>query len=289
MIETPFDDIASEDVQVFSHVDVTFTPSLKTVVSWGLKRSVPAGAGLFVVERSHYDEPFQVVAGPMDDNVAVVDGHMVASPDLDTVAWRVSYLIGGHTYSSLPVRGFKTFRKEDKGLLATVAHREAVTLERYAGVKGLFLKARTSGKPCPVCTDYGIETSARSACPNCFGTGHAGGFYNGRPWTIMFAGGPDTTKTSHPALGSIEPGNVVMTQAMNDYPAEANDVWIDLRNQERWVINAVKPEIVFKGVVVTVRMEMTRLQMSKAVAINNDDVSEKIQEPEKETDLWKTL
>ena len=289
MIETPFDDINPDDKDVFSHVDVTFTPDLKTVVSWGLKRSVPAGAGLFVVERSHYDEPFIPVTGPVDDSMAVIDEHYVASPDLETVSWRVCYMIAGKTYPSLPVKGFSAFRKEDKGLLATMAHREAVTIERYAGVKGLLLKARTSGKPCPVCTDYGIETSARSACPNCYGTGHAGGFYNGRPWTLMFAGGPDTTKESHPTLGSIEPGNIVTVKAMNDYPVEANDVWIDLRNQERWVVNSVKPEIVFKGVTITIRMAMSRLQMSKAIAINDGHVSEQLQEPEQETDLWRTL
>lgn len=289
MIETPFDDIASNEQQVFSHVDVTYTPDLKTVVSWGLKKSVPAGNGLFVVERSHYDEPFIAVTEPIDDSMAVVDQHYVASPDLETVSWRVSYLVAGKTYSSLPVRGFMSLRREDVGLLNVIAHREAVTLERYSGLDGLLLKARTSGKPCPVCTDYGIETSMRSACPNCFGTGHAGGFYNGRPWKVMFAGSPDTTKHSHPTLGSIEPGNVVMVKAMNDYPVEANDVWIDLRNQERWIVKSVQPEIVFKGIVVTIRMSVSRMQMSKAVAINDDDISRELQEPEKEVDLWRTL
>lgn len=289
MIETPFDDIPCDEQQVFDHVGVTFTPGLKTVVSWRLKRSAPKGAGLFVVERSHYDEPFQVVAGPVDDNVAIIDDHAVASPDLETVQWRVSYLLGGRTWSSVPVKGFLSVLKQDVGLLNTIAHREAITFNRYSGVPGLLLKARTSGKPCPVCTDYGIETSTRSACPNCYGTGHAGGFYNGRPWRIMFAGSPNTTKTSHPTLGSIEPGNIVKVRAMNDYPVEANDVWIDSRSQERWIVRSMQPEISFKGVVVTIAMTMSRMQMSKAVALNDEEVSEKIQEPEEEEDLWKTL
>ena len=289
MIQNPFDDTPSDEPQVFSHVDVTYTPDLKTVVSWGLKKSVPARSGLFVVERSHYDEPFIQVAGPMDDNMAVVDEHYVASPDLETVSWRVSYLVAGKTYSSLSVRGFMSIQKHDVGLLNTIAHREAVTIERYAGIPGLLLKARTSGKPCPLCTDYGIESSSRSACPNCFGTGHAGGFYNGRPWTLMFAGSPDTTKETHPTIGSFEPGNLVMAKAMNDYPVEANDVWIDKRNQERWVVRAVQPEISFKGIVVTIRMHLSRMQMSKAVAINDDRISENLQQPEQETDLWRTL
>lgn len=288
MTETPFDDPKPVDETVFDKVEIYLTPKLETVVSWALKKSVPFEDGLFVVERSIYGEPFNEVTDPIDDCMAVINDPVMASPDIEAVSWRVAYHVAGNVYTSIPLKGHLKVSKSDKGLLNVIAHREAMTFDRYSGTTGLLLKARTSGRPCPVCTDWGIETSARSACPNCYGTGHAGGFYNGKPWKLCILGAPDTSKSTTPTLGSIEAGNKVVARALFENPAEAGDIWINKDTQERWQINGVKPEVVFKGLVITIKLEMTRLQLSEAHPINNPETSEKLQQPST-GGLWETL
>ena len=287
-METPFDDIYGN---VFESVEVIYTPRLQTVISWRLKASVPPGPGLFVVQQSRWNEPWINVAGPVDDNQATVNAFHIASPDQEVVKWRVVYMINGKEYPSDIIIGHFKASKKDLGLLNTIAHRECLTFDRYSGTPGLLLKARTSGVPCPLCTDYGIETSSRSSCPNCYGTGHAGGFYQGKPWKMMFGGAPNTTKTAHPTLGSIEAKNAVVVRALNENAVEPGDPWIDSVTQERWKFGEIQPEIVFKGFVITLKMTMSRLQFSEAHPLNNPDTSEKLQEPEKKTEggLWETL
>lgn len=287
-METPFDDITFPE-QAFASVDIMLDTSLHTVVSWKLKPSMPPTEGLFVVERSVYGEPFIAVTEPIDDCSAVIDGMPVPSPDKDAIQWRVVYLAGGRRWESLPLRVHSYINPKDRGLIDTIAHREAITIERYSGTKGKLLKARTSGKPCPLCFDKGIESATRTSCPNCFGTGHAGGFYNGKPWTINILGEPDTSKDTHPVVGPIEKGNGVFARAMHTYPAEPGDIWIDDTTQERWIINDAKPEISIRGIVLTLKMSMSRLQRSTANIINEPEVSEKLQRETVKENEWAAL
>lgn len=284
----PFDDITPPE-QAFSSVDIMLDTSLRTVVSWKLKQAMPAEDGLFCVERSVYGEPFRPVTGMLDDCSAVIEGMPVPSPDKDSIQWRVVYIAGGRRWESIPLRVASTIDKRDRGLLDVIAHREAVTIERYSGAKGLLLKSRTSGRPCPICFDKGIESATRTSCPNCFGTGHAGGFYHGKPWTVNILGEPDTSKDTHPVLGAVEKNNKVTARAMHLYPAEPGDIWIDSNSQERWVIGDVQPEISFRGVVLTVKMSMSRLQRSAAHPINEPEVSEELQKPLTEEEKWAQL
>ena len=287
-MQTPFDDIYGN---VFETVEVTFTPRLQTIVSWRLKKSVPPGPGLFVVQYSRYNEPWISVTDPIDDNQATVDVFHLASPDQEAFKWRVVYMINGKEYPSDEIIGHFKATKRDLGLLNTIAHRECLTFDRYSGTPGLLLKARTSGMPCPRCTDYGLETSSRSSCPVCYGTGHAGGFYQGKPWKLMFGGAPNTTKMTHPTLGSIESKNAVVVRALNENAVEPGDIWIDSTTQERWRFSEISPEIVFKGFVITVKMTLSRVQFSEAHPLNDPDTSEKLQEPKFDTGggLWETL
>ena len=287
-MNTPFDDVKPVDQTVFSKVEINLTPRLETVVSWSLKKSVPFEDGLFVVERSVYGEPFKEVTEPLDDCMAVINDPVMASPDIEAISWRVAYHVAGKTYTSIPIAGHMVIDERDKGLVNVIVHREAMTFDRYSGERGLLLKARTSGRPCPVCMDYGIETSTRSSCPYCYGTGHAGGFYNGKPWKMLFLGAPNTSKSTHPTIGAIEAGNKVVARALNENPAEAGDIWINSLTQERWLVTEVKPEVVFKGLVITIQVGYTRLQLSEAHPINNPDTSEKLQTPP-EGGLWETL
>lgn len=261
----------------FTSVTVGVDCRLRKTITWSLRDSFQDREGLFQVERSSQNSPFESVGDPVDGLSLEITENVTLEPDRDTW-WRV-VLKGSHgDHASDPVHeGFSPTNRMDLQYAHAIYRREYMTLTRYSGVKGAILHKRETGPLCPVCSDEAVGGAPlRSNCPHCDGTGRLGGYYPSKEMYLFIQGAPSTARKSTPQLGIIAPGEKVKARTMVTGWIGTDDVWVSETTGDRYQINDVRPEVIYKDYIITYSLDMERLPFGHTNAINTPGVMDKL-------------
>ena len=266
-------------MSIYSSVTVSLDFDNNKLIKWSLKNSFRKKCGgKFVVEWAEPGGDFTPVnAEPIDESFYIIKDIRRFNPDRNTY-YRVGYVdkLNGVTYYSDPVReGFSPLNATDWKYIRTILRRECLTL-KFSGVPGVLLKRRISGDLCPACVDPSIEAQSTEYCPVCEGTGFVGGYYPPIDFTLNLKNHPNHSKEHNPDLGANEPGIVIQATCVN-YPwVDTDDLWVSSSTNDRFVIRASQPQVVYKDMPLTAVLTLVKQNKSMANIINSAEVNYKV-------------
>lgn len=260
----------------FTLVTVSSDCRLRKLIRWHVRPSFQDKEGWFRVERSIQNGPWEQV-GELTDGLLLETNHTpVQEPD--RLAWWRVVLIGRlGEYPSDPVQEGFAPNFFDLQYAHVIYRREYLTLIHYSGVKGSILHKRETGALCPVCSDEGAGGAPlRSDCQSCDGTGRLGGFYPSQELWVFIQGAADATQRVGNQLGTVAPGEKVRARTTVTGWITTYDIWVNGSTGDRYMITAIKPEVVYKDYVITYALEMERLPFGHTTVVNTPSVVEKL-------------
>lgn len=277
MVMTPaYPYIPDAGRNAFNSVTVSSDCRLKKTIRWSVRPSFQDKEGWFRVERSIQNGPWEQ-EGELTDGLSLeTDFTPVQEPD--RLAWWRVVLIGRlGEYASEPVQEGFAPAFFDLQYAHIIYRREYLTLIRYSGVKGSILHKRETGPLCPVCSDEGSGGAPlRSNCQSCDGTGRLGGFYPSEEMYVFIQGAADATQRVGNQLGTVAPGEKVRARTAVTGWITTYDIWVNGTTGDRYMVTAIKPEVVYKDYVITYALEMERLPFGHTNVINTPSVLAKL-------------
>ena len=269
-------------MSVFDHVSCTLDFNNNKYISWKLKSSFTRCGGYFVVEVAGPSQQFERISkDPVDETFFIWGGLHTITSDRETY-YRVGYVdqLKDKIYYSNPIReGVGNLSTRDKRYIKTILHRMCLTLDRYSGVHGVLLHKRTSGTICQHCTDDSILAQEVTYCPHCEGTGYEGGYYPPIDLTLQLNQHPGVDKTQSPVTGSHVAHKDITAEGIA-YPwVSAGDVWVSKNTNDRFVIKSVMPRIVYKDMMLTFMLTLTKQDKSPINILNSQVVNYKVADP----------
>lgn len=258
-------------------------PDGHKLVTWrmlpGFEPSAPID---FNVEYARSGGEFSVVnPEPLTDQCFFIDpAQYDYNCDRDSY-YRISFTYDGQDVVSEPVRAGAYFDNRHDWLLAReMVRRNYLSVKKYGGLRGQLLKRKRWGTRCtnPDCLDWDTKEVARRLCPTCAGTGIVGGYY---PPIEMWV--KETGATPNPTKKMTE---MNLSQAITlevSTPAwpwiETRDVWVNLKNNERFIIEAVAPCERFAGIDIVWKMAMSLMPQSLSEALHSAEVNYIVENP----------
>lgn len=119
-----------------------------------------------------------------------------------------------------------------------ILHDESTAFKHLNGIPIIALKRRHWGTRCRMCYDSGLREGTLEHCPRCYGTTFEGGYWT--PLQIRGRRSPQPVQTQMTGAGKSEQKVVMYT--VLDYPhLEQDDLLIDLRRNERFIVRLVSP------------------------------------------------
>lgn len=106
------------------------------------------------------------------------------------------------------------------------------------GIQIMALKRRRWGTRCPICYDLVLGESTQEHCAVCYGTSFEGGY-----WAPSLIRGRRTPGPAHQQMTGHGDSQVKkVTFTVLDYPhLEPKDILVDLRRNERYIVEIVSP------------------------------------------------
>lgn len=210
------------------------------------------------------------VASPNDADwinvgAAVTDIFCATDPELRRTGprrdwfYRVSLTADGLTYRSKPTNSMGILSKPDLLIVREIVRRFRLEA-KYAFRRGRLLKRRTSGTPCPTCTDIQTGEPMQNNCPDCFDTGYKCGYYH--PIACVYADVDPVPKSIDVGeIGTTESQITKAKMCLTDNPTE-RDLWICEKTAERYEIHRIKPISSWGGVDAIGEVDMFRIPES---------------------------
>ena len=175
-------------------------------------------------------------------------------------------------YSTPVLEGDVYTNERDWKVIREIIRKEHLMLERYFGVPGSLLKLRKTGTPCS-CVDKYLDSRVIRNCPLCLGTGVLGGYYPPIEMWVNMLEAPSGNAVITPEAGTIDPGIIQNGYTVCFPLLETADVWVNKLNNDRFTLKTVKPKATYKGVVLTVEMEMVKITKKMTDIINSAEVT----------------
>lgn len=255
----------------FDRVSVSHSPQFITRVWWRLRSEVrfPVGT-LYQLQWGRTDNPnagdWQDIGDPEVDVCAIELEHEKLPSGMDPdLYFRV--LISGpnclHASPAAHVHG----ELDDKQW----AHAREIVRKEYLrltklGHTGVLLKRKWRGPACNNCVDLATNQTTNSRCPECYGTGIAGGYY---PPTPIFCFDLTPVQLSTQRGGANPPGpNQYITHSarMLGSPAVSfEDIIIDLSSGLRYHVHDVVAAADIRGVRLVLQAELRQAALSEAI------------------------
>jgi len=256
----------------FTSVTVSVDARLRKTVRWEVRPSFQDRDGWFRVERSDKNGPWRQVGDIVDGLFLETRARPLPGPDRSSV-WRVVLMGTLEEYPSEPVpEGFAP-DIHDLRYAHGIYRREHMTLTRYSGIKGRVLHRRETGPLCDACTAEGSGGAPlRSNCQKCAGTGRKGGYYPSRELYVTIKGAADPARKTEGPLGTFAPGEKVAARTTVTGWLIDGDLWISESSGDRYLITAVRPEVVYRDYLITYALEMERLPFGHTEVANTPAV-----------------
>lgn len=264
----------------FDRIFVTAAPNGAKVIEWRLNRCfpIPVGVPEFYVEFARSAGEWERLNPDMPEvnSCVYVDPVKRRCGYDNNVFYRVVMDINGVEYNSKPEPTLGVWNRHDWLHAREVVRKEYLRLKKYVGTAGYLLRKREHGAPCTDCRDFDTEESVSTKCPNCYGTGIIGGYYDGIPYYMDLSGTSSQRDVQSP-FGEID--NRRRSARGVAYPMVTTyDLWIDGDKNKRYVIRQVETSVEIKGRPLVYNFELRELP---ANAIEYDvpleqDLSEEI-------------
>lgn len=248
-------------------VEITRTTALypsAVFIQWDF---VPEESGTYLVDvfRSGGPQgPWQILASSLADAFHFVDDKFnLPPPELPTdvheglnffsLARTVYYMVtvtppsgSANAFSSAPTVIEPGLDMRTRLFKRKILRDESVAFRNLNGVPIAALKRRHWGTRCRDCYDEGLREGTMEHCRTCYGTTFEGGYWT--PIIIRGRRSPAPVQQQMSAHGDSDLRSVVFV--VLDYPQlEKKDILIDLRRNERYIIEMVSPTEL-KGVTV---------------------------------------
>ena len=233
----------------FERVFVTAAPAGFTTIEWRLNKCFPIPPGIpeFYVE-------YAPAAGgewerlnpdtPEINTCAYVDT-LKGRCGYDSGYYRVVMAVGGEEYHSKPEAVYGVWNKYDWRIAREVVRKEYLRLKRYVGTFGYLLRRREHGTKCTQCVDFDTGESVSAQCDNCYGTGFAGGYYDGIPFYVDMSGTVSSKDVQIP-FGTMDNRKRVVRAVA--YPMVGTyDMWVDADKNIRYIVRQVETAVERKG------------------------------------------
>jgi hypothetical protein len=179
-----------------------------------------------------------------------------------TGCYRLKLVTGTEEFSSQP---FPVL-----GLLNYTDYRTMLKIERAEMrnhrilTKGLFLKQRQMGEPCPHCRHKLTEKPQVTNCRHCLNTGFIGGYYAPVPCDAAVDIQTTLDQVDPQVRGPINDGEI-QVRMLALYQPVIQDVWCNLHTGERFRVLAVKNLVQIKTTPVVHSVQMKRIPNSDIV------------------------
>lgn len=202
------------------------------------------------------------VGSPVTDGyVAHDDVWRSASSDL-TLHYRVTLTTPTDTYVSQPVNCFGELPERDWLIAREVIRREQLR-HKYVSVSGYLLKPYRFGRPCKRCRDSLTGEPLDSNCGVCNGTGFEVGYHPPLPMQCWDLSLQNITEHQDLQMKGTTRENAVVTARVIGFPAlNRNDIWINGKSDERWLIHAIQVAAALRGVPLIYTVQMGLIPFS---------------------------
>lgn len=252
-------------LQVESHFNA-LTKS-RVQVAWVMDPAFDEpGPWKFTLERgrSPTDDAWEPVA-ETTDQPWLFDNHPVMGSHERSTFYRIVLVDGNdRRHVSQPTSFLQTWDHYDWRLMREVMRKETKLQQKKTGSRGVLLKARVWGDPCPVCVDPETGQVKRSQCLTCYSTGYVGGYYP--PIEYWLTLDPAQRMKRLQGDGGLVT-TVVETARGLAWPCpEGNDIWVQLDTNKRYLIGDDIAAIArHRGIDLILQLRLTELPQSNIV------------------------
>jgi hypothetical protein len=194
---------------------------------------------------------------PIVDDCFVQDCCQRHWADLITHSYRVRLLLpdepGCPVLVSQPTSAHGNLERRDWLQLRDLVRKEHLQQRKQGGtgegVPGFLLKRKHFGQGCPDCLDWSTREVTDSDCGTCYGVGIVGGYYPGIEYWMTPQGQWERNLNS----GDQGPRGLSSDIAERNrailYPRiDTKDIWVNARNDQRYVIRKWQVAAQFKGI-----------------------------------------
>lgn len=231
------------------------------VLIWSLKPGANYPADfIFRVENSRAGGPWETISEDITDSCAFIDTRKRNYNKKLNEYYRVRLTAEstGEDWVSEPCEAGQTKAFPFSASAENVI-RQAEQAIKISGCTGVILKKKVWGSRCLECTDFKGESTVNEHCTSCFGTGIAGGYYNGISTSLIKDN--ITTDEDTSAMGYVQ-GETVQGRCVA-YPwIHPGDVWVEDHTNNRYIIVKATPGASFKHVTLIYSLLMHRLEMT---------------------------
>lgn len=134
------------------------------------------------------------------------------------------------------------------------------------GRSGYLLKARHWGKKCQKCRDFGSNRPINDHCPDCFGTGYVGGYYEAIELPIIDSAPQRVQARS--AEDYVE-AESFQARCVASPVILRGDIWVSTNTNDRYLIDQCTPTSLYKGIPVVYTMNLKKLPQSDVIFEKN--------------------
>ncbi len=207
--------------------------------------------------RAVNDDDWEDVAQTIDQPWAY-DNYPKLRPFDNSTFYRVILTDGnGKEWTSQPVAITTDWNHYDWSRMKEIVRKETLLLKK-AGSPGWLLKRRQFGEQCE-CVDPNTGTVHNSACPDCFGTGIEGGYYDALDFPVI------TQPDQRLRRLSGDAGLITMVfksiRALAWAVPEGDDVWVNATSNERFFIGGdIKVLAQWRSIDVVLDLKLTQIE-----------------------------
>lgn len=245
---------------IFDSVKVTINTKGHRIISWAFSKhaDIPENATV-QVQWARAGGAWQTLATSLQLSCCYTDMRKTNKNKYNNDFYRIKVItVQGNQYvSQAQQAGINLsypYSAEAKNLL-----RLADLQAKQTGRQGKLLKKIIYGQKCPSCRQFQDDLPVNEHCPICLGTGKKGGYYPAIDLNIIQQS--QQSSRSIQELGSVH--NVVLSAKCIAWPLiEKGDVWIDINNNQRFIIDTVGIISKYKHVPLLCMLQMHLLQQT---------------------------
>lgn len=261
---------------VFDKLHVTINTKGHKVISWSFSSmlDIPQNATV-QVQWARAGGTWQTLATNLNLSCCYTDTRRTNKNKFNNDFYRIKLTtVEGQQYISQPQQAginlSYPYSAEAKNLLR-LADLEA----RQTGRQGKLLKKIVYGQKCPACQHFQDDLPVNQHCPQCLGTGKKGGYYPAIDLNII-----QQSQQQHQSIqqfGSIH--NVSINAKCIAWPLiQKGDVWIDINNNQRFVIDTIGIVSKYKHVPLMCMLQMHKLEQTDILHKDNIDPLLKVED-----------
>jgi len=229
----------------FTRLKIITNPLGGTEISWIMQPGFqPKEPHEFYVEEAEggSDEWKRLNEIPID-NCSWIDERQRDWSLTSNTYYRVRLVLpneGGKEYLSQPTQANGMWSRKDWLLARDIVRKEYLLRNKLTNItaRGLLLKRRHWGRPCPNCLDWDTREPSQGKCPVCYATGLAGGYFPGVAYPLTMEANWNHRKERNETTGVND--NVIKFGRGVSYPQpDTGDIYARLDTGERFIVQRV--------------------------------------------------